>query len=143
MRRLTMWLAAVVATAMVLGGGAFWFRELLVENRSDSVDWSKPTTVEVDAAAGVQVSVERGRPGDGVVADLQWWSRSTFGGPDVITESGLVTARCRTPTPLSRCTIWLTVRTADPDLRVVITQRPGATIGGIDRRLNVEARQVP
>lgn len=143
MRRPAIRLAAVAATVMVLGGGVFWFGELLVENRSDSVDWSKPTTIEVDAAGGVQVSVERGRPGGGVVADLQWWSRSTFGRPDVITESGLVTARCHTPTPLSRCDIWLTVRTADPDVRVVITQRPGATLGDIDQRLNVELRQVP
>lgn len=143
MRRLGIRLAAVVATAMVLVSGAFWFRELLVENRSDYVDWSKPTTIEVDADAGVLVSVERGRPGDGVVADLQWWSRSTFGGPEVIVESGLVTARCRTPTPLSRCAIWLTVRTADPAVRVVVIQRPGATLGGIDQRLNVEVRPAP
>ena len=58
MRRLGIRLAAVVATAMVLVSGAFWFRELLVENRSDYVDWSKPTTIEVDADV---ISAE-GRP---------------------------------------------------------------------------------
>lgn len=143
MRNLAIRLAAALATAVVLASGAFWFRELFVEYDDGFHDWASATTIEVDAADGVRVGVERGRPGDGVVADLQWHSRSALGRAEVDTIDGVVNARCPTPTPVSRCAVWLTIRTADPRVRVVITQRPGATVDGLDPRVDVEVRRVP
>ncbi|MFT4218418.1 MAG: hypothetical protein QM619_14715 [Micropruina sp.] len=141
MRRRAVQAAAVLATLVVLAAGAFSFPVLFTEYQDDSADWSAAVTaIEVDAAAGVQVGVERigGKKG---VADARWQTDSVLGRAEVTaTESGRLTARCHTPTPLSRCTIWLTVR-APATTRVVIVQRPGATIAGTDPRVPVEVRQ--
>ncbi|MFT4297140.1 MAG: hypothetical protein QM582_17190 [Micropruina sp.] len=146
MRRLAVRAAAALATVAVLAAGAFWFREVFTEYRSDSANWSASvTTIEVDAAAGVQVAVERiDGGGDQSASDVQWQTHSILGRAEVTdTESGRLSARCHTPTPLSRCAIWLTVRTTTPRTRVVIVQHPGATIADTDRRVPVEIRQAP
>lgn len=146
MRRGAVRAAAALATLAVFVAGAFWFRELFVEPLGDFANWPRSvSTIEVDAADGVRVDVEQldDRAEDSA-ADAQWRTDSVLGRAEVAaTESGRVIARCHTPTLLSRCTIWLTVRATARAARVVIVQRPGAVVVAVDPRVEVEVRQAP
>ncbi|MFT3875914.1 MAG: hypothetical protein QM708_05775 [Propioniciclava sp.] len=97
-----------------------------------------PPVVEVDAGDGVRVRVERGSAPYIQVEGRATLARVLAGG----TPTGVV-ARCETPTPLSRCAIWVNVMVPDGGTRVTILQRAGADVTDLDPRVPVDVVTAP
>jgi len=135
-------LAAAFATLVVLGAGVFNQRELLVEY-TDGMYSMTPMVerIQIEAGPGVRVNVE----GGGQFAEVKWRTRSFLGRASVAHPEDLtVTARCDPgPTPVSRCTIWVSVYVASPDTQVVILREPGAIVSTDPAGVNAEVRDVP
>lgn len=130
---------AAAATMAVLAGGAVWNRDLFVQIGASGFEPTVTDRLVVDAGPGVRVRVEgvTGRLG----IDIQ--TRATFARSSVEEyRPGLVVARCETPTPLSRCVVWISVTLPTSATVVEVRKHPGATVGGPAPSANVIVHDV-
>lgn len=148
---------AALSTVLVLAGGVLANRDALLEQDSSSASWVEPARdpgltgeaaaqpavpqprrIVVEAGDGVRVHVE-GQTG---MAGITWSTRAWFAHAEVLPTPDGVVAHCQTPTPLSRCAIWVSVTTATAEDTVHILQAPGAIIGDLPPNIRTAVETV-
>ena len=132
---------AAVSVLMVMAFGVLWNRDAFLEqDAGGSFLGPEGGVARVEAGLGVRVHVV-GQTG---VSGAQWQSRAWFAHADVTVDGqGHITARCQTPTPISRCAIWLSVSSATPADRIEIVLSQHAFVTGAVDAPNVAIEELP
>lgn len=132
---------AALSVLLVVAFGVLWNREAFLEqNEGGTLLGETSGVVRVDAGLGVRVHVE-GQTG---LAGVVWRTRAWFAHAEVTRVGpGHVTAICQSPTPFSRCAIWVSVTSASPDDRVEVVLHQDAWVDGAVEAPNVTIERNP
>lgn len=132
---------AALSVLLVVAFGVLWNREAFLEqNEAGTFLGETSGVVRVDAGLGVRVHVE-GQTGQ---AGVVWRTRAWFAHAEVTyIEPGHIRAICQSPTPFSRCAIWVSATTASPEDRIEVVLHQDAWVDGATEAPNVAIQQQP